>query len=496
MRRASLLLTSMFSVAALVVPASAQILPEQPATPAEPFEKYISIKPGRIALVHANLIDGTGSAARPDQTIIIENGRIVAITDSRSADVSGARIIDLTGKTVFPGIVGMHNHLFHIAVPNMSPTSQGEEPLLVPQMSFSSPRLYLAGGVTTIRTAGSVEPDADLNIKRAIDSGKLIGPNMAVTAPYIEGDNSLFVQMSRTITPQQAIESVNYWASRGATSIKIYNTVTKEVLEATIAAAHARNLKVTGHLCSITYPEAIAAGIDNLEHGFFVNTQLDPGKQLDICPPGPAGIPTVLQMAPDGPAATALIKSLVDKKVALTSTLPVFEPRVPGRPPLPAGALAAMSPQARESFAAIEAIYAGAPPAALERLTQAFKREMDLERRFVAAGGLLMAGPDPTGDGGIVPGFGDQRGIELLVEAGFSTEEAIRIATLNGAIFLELDARIGSIAVGKHADLVVVAGDPAKQISDIRNVEIVFKDGIGYDSKALLGSVKDRFGQY
>jgi hypothetical protein len=169
MRRASLLLTSMFSVAALVVPASAQILPEQPATPAAPFEKYISIKPGRIALVHANLIDGTGTPARPDQTIIIENGRIVSVSDSRSADVSGARVIDLTGKTVFPGIVGMHNHLFHIAVPNISPTSRGEEPLLVPQMSFSSPRLYLAGGVTTIRTAGSVEPDADLNIKREAD---------------------------------------------------------------------------------------------------------------------------------------------------------------------------------------------------------------------------------------------------------------------------------------------------------------------------------------
>jgi imidazolonepropionase-like amidohydrolase len=114
----------------------------------------------------------------------------------------------------------------------------------------------------------------------------------------------------------------------------------------------------------------------------------------------------------------------------------------------------------------------------------------------VAAGGLLMGGPDPTGDGGTLPGFGDQREIELLVEAGFTPVEAIRIATLNGAIYLGRDKQIGSIAVGKNADLVVVRGDPSRKISDIENVEIVFKDGMGFDAVKLVDSVKGRYGQY
>jgi imidazolonepropionase-like amidohydrolase len=121
---------------------------------------------------------------------------------------------------------------------------------------------------------------------------------------------------------------------------------------------------------------------------------------------------------------------------------------------------------------------------------------MAMERAFVAAGGLLLAGPDPTGDGGTLPGFGDQREVELLVEAGFTTVEAIKIATLNGAIYLGRDKTIGSIAPGKNADLVIVKGDPGTHISDIENTEIVFKDGVGYDSQKLLDSVKGRYGQY
>ena len=125
-----------------------------------------------------------------------------------------------------------------------------------------------------------------------------------------------------------------------------------------------------------------------------------------------------------------------------------------------------------------------------------FRRDMALERAFVAAGGLLIAGPDPTGAGDVVPGFGDQREMELLVEAGFTPVEAIRIATLNGAVYLGRDKEIGSVAAGKNADLVVMKGDPSAKISDVENVEIVFKDGVGYDAGKLLESVKGRYGEY
>jgi hypothetical protein len=270
--------------------------------------------------------------------------------------------------------------------------------------------------------------------------------------------------------------------------------ITRAELKAAIEAAHQRHLKVTGHLCAVTYEEAADLGIDDLEHGFYVNTQLDPGKQPDICPPTTGG-PTLSQMVPGGPEATRLIAKLVKRRVAITSTLPVFESSIPGRPPLRQQQLDVLSPPAREAYLHVRHPADDVPPRTTDPAAM-LKRDMELERAFVAAGGLLIAGPDPTGNGGVVPGFGDQRGIELLVEAGFSPVEAIQIATLNGAIYLGQQDRIGSIAVGKNADLVVMKGNPASKIADIENVEIVFKDGVGYDSAKLLDSVKQRYGQY
>src|SRR5205814_8235547 len=131
-----------------------------------------------------------------------------------------------------------------------------------------------------------------------------------------------------------------------------------------------------------------------------------------------------------------------------------------------------------------------------EQFTQAYKNDLGLERQFVAAGGLLLAGPDPTGNGGVIPGFGDQREVELLVEVGFSPVEAIRLATLNGATYLGLQDRIGSVAAGKDADLILIRGNPAANIADVENVDTVFKDGVGYDSARLIESVRGRFGEY
>jgi len=240
----------------------------------------------------------------------------------------------------------------------------------------------------------------------------------------------------------------------------------------------------------------VALGIDDLEHGFFVNTQLDPGKQPDKCSDG-TGTPTLLKMTPGSPEANALIKLLVDHHVAVTSTLPVFEQDVPNHAPLQPRQMDVLTPQAKEAYLFNRnrvASRAGTPRA--EQSLQAYKNDLGLERQFVAAGGLLLAGPDPTGNGGVIPGFGDQRELELLVEAGFSPVEAIKIGTLNGATYLGLADRIGSIAAGKNADMFIVKGNPAANINDVENVIVVFKDGVGYDSAKLIQSVKGRFGQY
>lgn len=478
--------TPTFDIAAAILP--------PPALPGKSVQPFVKVAAGKIALVHVRIIDGTGAPAQDDRLLLIDGGRIAAIGAGSDPVPAGYRTIDATGQTVMPGIVGMHDHQYYIAAPNIGPGGF-DPPLMVPQMTFSSPRLYLAAGVTTLRTTGSVEPYTDLNMKAAIDAGTLPGPHMDVTGPYLEGANSPFIQMHRLKDAAEARAMVNYWADRGVTSFKAYMNITRDELKAAIDAAHARGLKITGHLCAVTYPEAAALGIDDLEHGFEVNTQLDPGKKPDICSDA-AGEPTLEAMTPDSPAAKALIALLVDRQVAVTSTLPVFEPDSPDYRMLPQRQLDMLSAPARNDYLTLFARNATRPAARKAAGAARWANELGLERAFVAAGGLLLAGPDPTGAGNVVPGFGDQREIELLVAAGFTPVEAIRVATFNGATYLGLADRIGSIAAGKDADLLLVRGDPSRRVADIENVETVFKDGTGYDPAALLASVRGRYGQY
>ena len=459
-------------------------------------QEFIRVRAPKIVLTHVRVIDGSGGPAQEDRNVVIEGAKITAIESGANVqEREGTSVLDLRGYSVMPGIIGMHNHLFYIARPNLNASHKFEQPVLLPQMTFSAPRLYLAGGVTTMRTTGSVETYADLNLKHDIDAGKLPGPHIDVTGPYLEGSQSYFIQMPHLNTPDDARQLVEYWAEQGVTSFKAYMNITRAELKAAIDEAHKRGIKITGHLCSVTYKEAAELGIDDLEHGFFVNTELDSDKKPDVCSQSEGG-ETLTRMDPQGSEAKDLIATLVNHHVAITSTLPVFEEFAGGgRPPVRQQALDAMTPQAREDFFLVRQRPPSAAAPKVDR-TLLWKHDLALERAFVAAGGLLLSGPDPTGAGDVLPGFGDQRGIELLVEAGFSPAEAIRIATLNGAIYLGREKEIGSVAVGKNADLVVIKGDPSTRISDVENVEIVFKDGIGYDSQKLLNSVRGRYGQY
>ncbi len=487
---------------AVTVLFSLTLCAQQPPSLSKEVQKYVKVQAPRVVLEHVRIIDGTGRPAIEDQNVIVEGGKITAVqagTDTAAAE--GVTILNLRGYTIMPGIVGMHNHLFYVARPNVDSRWNDEQPLLVPQMTFSAPRLYLACGVTTMRTTGSVETYSDLNLKHEIDVGHLVGPHIDVTGPYLEGADSYFIQMHHLSGPDEARQFVDYWADRGVTSFKAYMNITRAELKAAIDEAHKRNIKVTGHLCAVTYKEAAELGIDDLEHGFFVNTQLDPDKKPDVCSDG-EGTPTLQRMTPDSAEAKDLFDTLIKHHVAITSTLPVFESGgvfeadgVHPRPPLRQQMLDAMSPPAREAYFFNRERPSSLPPSKTD-WTAMLKRDMQLEHAFAAAGGLLIAGPDPTGNGGVVAGFGDQREVELLVEAGFSPVEAIKIATLNGATYLGRQDQIGTIAVGKNADLVVMKGDPSTHIKDVENVEIVFKDGVGYDSQKLLDSVKGRYGQY
>ena len=450
--------------------------------------KYLRVSAPKVILEHVRIIDGTGAPPKPDQNITIEKGKIAAI--GRGADQperADVTVLDLRGYSVIPGIVGMHDHLTFMARPNLQADGSYEGPTLAMQMSFSAPRLYLANGITTMRTAGSVEPQKELNLKKAIEKGLVPGPHLDVTGPYIGGPG---LHAPVLTGPEDARETVAFWADRGVTSFKAYVDITRAELQAVVTEAHKRGLKVLGHLCTVTYEEAAEIGIDSLEHGFLVNTQLDPGKQPDKCSDS-RGDYTLEHMSTE--QADRLLTTLIKHHVAITSTLPSTAFSVPslnqdqdGKPPLTPAALTAMSTAAREGYF----IDLQRNRASGKDLNKLLRRDMELERAFVARGGLLMAGSDPVGFFGSVPGFADHREIELLVEAGFTPLQAIQIATLNGAIFLGRQDQIGSISVGKNADLVAIKGDPAARISDIANVQIVFKDGVGYDTEKLLDSAK------
>lgn len=442
------------------------------------IKSYVSVDAATVALTNVRVIDGSGAPARDRQTLIITEGMITALGDAgRVAAPDGATVIDLTGKSVMPGLVMVHEHLYY-------PAGSG----VYGQFGESFSRLYLAGGVTTMRTGGNMNGFMDFNLKRRIDAGDKAGPAMDATAPYVNGTNN-FIQMHGTKNEADARRHVNYWADEGATSFKAYMQVSRVDLGAAIDEAHKRKLKVTGHLCSVTYSEAADLGIDNLEHGFLAATDFVADKQPDVCPGQGQGQQTINALDENDPRFLALVKKLIAKKVALTSTLTVFETLTPGRPTPPG--LEVLAPHLREQFAQAAARVARSEDSIYRTL---LPKAMALERAFARAGGTLLAGTDPTGAGGVVPGFANQRQLELLVEAGFTPLEAIVIGTQNGARFLGRDARVGALAIGKQADLVVINGDPSTTIADVRKVETVFKQGVGFNPAKLIESVRGKVG--
>jgi imidazolonepropionase-like amidohydrolase len=443
-----------------------------------------------LVLNHVRVIDGTGAAPLEDQRIDIVAGKILRVRSAklRNAYPAKAKVLDLTGRTVIPGLVGMHEHLFY-PLPGSPPDGLA----LYGEMADSAPRLYLAGGVTSARTTGSMEPYTDLALKQRIDTGSIPGPKLYVSSPYIGDLLGLLPQLHALSGPEDAARTVDYWAEEGVSSFKAYMGIKADELKAAVEHAHARGLKITGHLCAVGFREAAALGIDNLEHGIAVDTEFYPGKKPDECPAKQASDDLVQRVDIESEPVQEMIRDLIAHHVAVTSTLAVLEITVPNRPPLAKQARVqqALTPWAWASYLQTRAEIAEAnrPQHAI-----LLRKEMQFERDFVKAGGLLLAGCDPTSFGGVLPGYGDQRNLELLVEAGFSPLEAIHIATQNGAVFLGEEARIGSVAAGRAADLVVIAGNPAQRITDIENVETVFKDGRGYDPGKLTESVRGLVG--
>ncbi len=473
----------MLAVVVALMVFSPELLAVQETGSPDDIRTFISVDEPVIALTHVQLIDGTGADPKHEQTIVIERGRITAVGPTGRVHVpDGAQVIELRGHTVIPGMVGLHDHLFYFA-------PGGRQA----RLTFSGPRLYLGSGVTTIRTTGSLSPYADINLKSAVDDGEIPGPRIHITAPYLTGAGASGMgDMARVSTSEEARRFVAYWAEEGATWIKVYTDIRRSELKATIDEAHARGMKVTGHLCSVTYQEAVALGIDNLEHGLLAATDFDPEKTPDTCPPN-SMTRVASSVDVSGEEVQKTIRAMVESDVSMTSTLSVFEPFIPNRPTKDQRTLDAMAPEVREAYLQVRERIDGAGEN-FPFQEPMLKKSMEFERAFARAGGLLAAGVDPTGIGGALPGFGDQRNYELLVEAGFSAVEAVQIVSANGAKILGLYDELGSVEPGKLADLAVLEGDLTSDPAVIRNVTTVFKGGVGYDSEKLITSVRGQVG--
>ncbi|MGZ3754363.1 MAG: amidohydrolase family protein [Mucilaginibacter sp.] len=442
---------------------------------------FIKVSAPVVAITHVKLIDGSGGPAKTDQTLVIKDGKIDQIGDAKNIALpTGIQVIDGTGKTLTPGLIMLHEHMYY--------TVMDGSLFNIAEMPYSFPRLYLAGGATTIRTAGSIEPQTDLAIKRLITEGKQLGPDMDVTAPYIEEQGYDIPALNVIKGPEDAAATVKFWADRGCTSFKMYVHATKADMAAVVKEAHKRHMKVTGHIGAVTYHEAAETGIDNLEHGFMASSDFDSLKTEDKVNDSEER-QSLIKLDVNSAKMKALQQYMISKHVALTSTLTVFEPST-GREVVPGGGEVALTPEAKD---AVEKRWQAAQNRDQSTIAL-FKKEQAWEKQYYDMGGLLVAGTDPTGAGRVVSGFSNHREIELLVEGGFTPEQAIKICTLNGAVYLGRQAEIGTVAVGKKADLVLTDGDLDADIKNIRKTELVFKNGVGFDSQKIFDSVKGHVG--
>lgn len=463
--------------AVLLVPGT--LAAQRPALGKDVME-YVASDSAIIAITGVTVINGKGTPATPGQTIIIRDGRIADAGPAAQVKApAGAQVIDGSGLTVIPGIVGLHDHMYYSAAGGVST-----------QMSYTGPRLYLASGVTSVRTTGSVSPYADINLKKSIDAGETPGPRIHVTTPYLTGGAG-GGEMFATDEPAAAKAFVAYWAHEGATWVKFYTDISRASMKAAIDEAHRQGIKATGHLCSVTFREAVELGIDDLAHGAFTATDFVPTKEPDKCPPNVYQLLDSLATG-EGPVAKSLIDLMVQKHVSMTTTMAVIEAFYPGRPVTDERTLDLMTPAVRTAYLAQRA-YIDTTHSWFFT-PGGFARSLAFDKAFFAAGGVLGSGVDPTGNGGALPGFGDQRGYELLREAGLNAEQAVQVVTWNGARVLGVDKDLGTVEKGKKADLVVLRGDLVADPSVIRNVVTVYKDGVAYDPTRLINAVRGRVG--
>ncbi|WP_370000181.1 amidohydrolase family protein [Winogradskyella sp.] len=436
------------------------------------LKPYIKYNKDLLAFTNATIVDGTGKALKQNQTLIIKNGIFKEMGNDADIKIPhNATTINLKGKTIIPGIVGMHNHLH---IPRF------------PDVGDVAAKLYLASGVTTIQTCGAASPYNELELSKRIKDAKQVGPEIIPSAPFITGQGG----NPNMIIPRDTEhlkDTMKHWLDQGVKWFKVYRNTNPDDLKTIIEVAHNNQAKVRGHLCSITFEEATKLGIDAIEHGLNSTSDFRTNKDYGQCNGGREYMDDLII---DSPEVKRLQQLMIDNKVFLTSTVSIYEASIPNRAFADKRTIKAMSPFLQDQYKERRASFDKQMNDSIRN--NRLKRIMQFEYQYYKMGGLLCAGVDAGRH--VLPGFGDQRNYELLIEAGFKTEEAIQIMTGNGAKALERQD-VGTIQVGKRADFVILNGNLEKDATVIKNVETVFKKGIGYNPESILETIEEQFGK-
>ena len=420
----------------------------------------------QIVISNGIILDGTGKQTLRGYDILIEKGKIKKIGKNINFPRK-AKKIDATGKTIIPGLIDMHGHMYALGA-----TQEEAYPLL-----------YLAGGVTTIFSPGEYEPEKTFRMKEEIKSGNRVGPDILFTGPYFDTAPSTVSWMPVTVDTTALSDLFAKWKNR-IDGIKVYSSISKEHFDFMMRKARDHKLIITGHLGTLSTRYAIEQGISGLEHGLASINDFggDPNDYVThAC--------HVAKLDLTNPAVGSLIDLMVSKKVYLDPTLAVLEIMSPDFKPI----VNDLGYYLDERALTVHNNYEKMTATLFPRHCASGQLDKQLEfcRMVFRKGGILVAGTDPVA-AHILPGFGMKRELQLFLRAGIPLADVIKIASLNAANVLGISKRTGSIETGKDADLSIIDGDVTADAELLHKTELVLKRGKIYESKALLESAKGK----
>lgn len=409
---------------------------------------------GATLIRNARVFDSEKATLGAASDVLIRDGKIVSIANGGGEKAKADNVIDAGGKVLLPGLFDMHAHF--------GPWDGG---------------LHLAAGITTIRDMGNDNTTLQ-QLMAQLSEGKLLGPSV-VPAGFIEGESKMSARNGFVIKNlDEAKKAVDWYADHGYPQVKIYNSFPKDILRDTAAYAHQRGLRVSGHIPAfMRAQDAVDQGYDEIQHinqvmlNFFVTPETDTRtlERFYLVAKKTADLDF------DSKPVQDFIADLAKKQIVVDPTLATFEfihQREGELSPIVADVADHLPPDIQRSRRVGEMNIPDDATAAL--YTKSFDKLVEFVGRLYKAGVPLVAGTDE------ISGFTLQRELELYVKAGITPAQVLQIATWNGAKYTRTTADRGSVAVGKRADLILVDGDPTKNIADIRKVALVIKQGKAY----------------